>query len=101
MELVVVLRSVDVVEVVTALALRETLMLAGLVGTAVLVGARVDSEVRAPVREYKAAQSLRLVPCLKISSALTHRMGLGVYIWTTPRPVRVIGAVIALITSIA
>jgi hypothetical protein len=50
---VLVLELCDVLTsaVLDGVALTETLTDAGLVGTAVLVGARVDSEVRAPERE--------------------------------------------------
>lgn len=53
--------------VVEGVALTLTLTEAGLVGAAVLLGARVASEVSAPVSVYRAAHWLRLDPCVHVS----------------------------------
>ena len=82
-------------------ALIETVTEAGLAGAPVLLGARVASEVSAPVREYNAAQSLRLVPCIEVSLALEVTLGGEMYIGTTPCSLRIICTVIALITRVS
>jgi hypothetical protein len=62
-------------------ALTETLAEAGLVGAPVPVGASVASDVRLPVSEYRAAQSLRLVPCVRFSRCLSVKRGMGDVRW--------------------